>query len=70
MTEVSELAKQYTDLGGKRRSMIDDNKVSTRQWEDEPAEAAAFWDQHIASLPPDRLRELETLLPSINGDGR
>lgn len=70
MTEVSELAKKYTELGGQRRSVIDDSKVSTRLWGDEPEEAAAFWEKHIARLPPDRLRELETLLPSISGDTR
>ena len=70
MTEVSKLAHRYTELGGKRRSVTDDNKVSTRLWADEPPEAAEFWDQHIASPPPDRLSELETLLPSISGEGR
>jgi hypothetical protein len=70
MTEVSELAEKYVELGGKRKSVMDDNKVSTRLWADESAAAAAFWQQRIASLPADKLKELETLLPSISGDSR
>jgi hypothetical protein len=67
-TDAAKLAKQYLSLGGKRRSKLDDNLVSTRQWEDEPGEATAFWEEKIANLPEPRRTEVETQLPSINAD--
>jgi hypothetical protein len=67
-TDAAKLAKQYLSLGGKRRSKLDDNLVSTRQWEDEPVEATEFWDEKIANLPEPRRTEVETHLPSINAD--
>jgi hypothetical protein len=65
-TNAHQLAERYLALGGARRSKLDDNIVSTREWEDEPAEAARFWHERIASLPEDRRTEVETHLPSIN----
>jgi hypothetical protein len=65
-TNAHQLVAQYLALGGTRLSKLDDNIVSTRKWDDEPAEAARFWDEHIARLPEDRRAEVETLLPSMN----
>lgn len=65
-TNSHQLAERYLALGGKRLSKLDDNIVSTRKWDDEPAEASRFWEEHIASLPEDRRIEVETLLPSMN----
>ncbi|AXV18035.1 hypothetical protein CYG48_19875 (plasmid) [Neorhizobium sp. SOG26] len=65
-TESLKLAKEYLSLGGARRAKIDDNIVNTRLWENDPPEAAAFWDKHIQSLPEDKRREVELHLPTIN----
>jgi len=65
-TNTVHLAERYLALGGKRLSKLDDNIVSTRKWDVEPAEASRFWEEHIASLPEDRRAEVETHLPSIN----
>ncbi len=65
-TNAHQLAERYLALGGKRLSKLDDNIVSTRKWEDEPAEASRFWKEHIASLPEDQRTQVETLLPSMN----
>jgi len=65
-TNAHQLAERYLALGGKRLAKIDDNIVSTRTWDDEPAEAMRFWDEQIASLSEERRTEVEPLLPSIN----
>jgi hypothetical protein len=65
-THAAELARTYLELGGTRKASLDDNQVSTRKWDGEPAEAKQFWDEHIATLDTDRRAEVETLLPSIN----
>lgn len=67
-TNSARIAEEYIRLGGKRRLKLDDNIVSTRQWEDEPQEAAAFWEENVASLPDDQRREIEGNLPNINPD--
>jgi hypothetical protein len=67
-TPTKKLAEAYLELGGTRRAKLDDNIVDTRQWEDEPAEATAFWEKEIAPLAPARLREVETHLPTLNSD--
>lgn len=67
-TPTKKLAETYLKLGGMRRAKLDDNIVDTRKWEDEPAEATAFWNKEIASLSPARLREVETHLPTLNSD--
>jgi hypothetical protein len=66
MTESKKLADEYLRLGGRRKAKVDDNIVSTRTWDDEPAEADAYWQQHIAPLDDKRRREVELLLPSMN----
>jgi len=65
VTPASELAREYLRLGGTRKVVTDDNKISTRIWEDEPAEAAGFWRARVDSLGRKRREEVETLLPSI-----
>jgi hypothetical protein len=67
-TETHKLAKEYVRLGGKRQSIMDDNLVDTRKWEDDNPEAEAFWNENIKTLDDDRLREVQTHLPSINSD--
>ena len=39
-THSLELAQEYRRLGGTRLAKMDDNFVSTRKWDDEPAEAS------------------------------
>ena len=65
-TEAARLAEEYVRLGGKRKAKLDDNIVSTRIWDDEPAEAAEFWRDQIENLPEEKRREVETNLPNIN----
>jgi hypothetical protein len=65
---AAELANEYVRLGGKRKAAADDNSMSIRKWDDEPAEATNYWDVNIASLPAAKRREVESYLPSINSD--
>ena len=67
-TNAAQLAADYVKLGGTRRGKLDDNIVSTRKWDDEPREAAAFWDEHIEPMPDERRYEVETNLPTMNSD--
>lgn len=67
-TEAAKLAEEYLNLGGKRRTAADDNKMSIRLWEDEPEEARIYWESNIAELPDERRKEVETHLPSISAD--
>jgi hypothetical protein len=69
-TEASTLVKRYLALGGVRKAVADDNEISTRVWENEPTDAADYWDRNVASLPEAQRREVESLLPSISGDTR
>ncbi|MQV97553.1 hypothetical protein GHK46_09290 [Sinorhizobium medicae] len=65
-TNARKVATEYLRLGGHRRVVIDDNQTSVRNWENEPAEADAFWRRNIETLPPEMQREVELLLPTIN----
>ncbi|WP_026615078.1 MULTISPECIES: hypothetical protein [Ensifer] len=66
LTNARRLASEYLRLGGHRRVVIDDNQTSIRSWEEEPAEAEAFWKQNVETLAPERQREVELFLPTIN----
>lgn len=65
-TETSRLAKQYIRLGGTRLSMIDDNRISVRQWDDEPVAASTFWDENIEGLETEKRNNVILLLPSVS----
>ncbi|WP_377294339.1 hypothetical protein [Rhizobium sp. SG2393] len=65
-TPHQDLAERYLQLGGRRQAIIDDNKVSVRQWDDEPEEADDFWRVHIESLDETSRREVALLLPSVS----
>ncbi len=60
------LAEEYLRLGGRRRAKVDDNIVSTRKWDGEPAMASAFWKENIEPLDDKQRREVELHLPSIS----
>lgn len=59
-------AMEYLRLGGRRLAKVDDNIVSTRFWEDEPAAASAFWDMEVELLDEKAQREVILHLPSIS----
>jgi hypothetical protein len=65
-TSAKALADEYRRLGGRRMAVIDDNLGSSRDWDGDQPEAAKFWREHIAILPADDRRDVETYLPSIN----
>lgn len=65
-TQARRLADEYLRLGGHRRVVIDDNQTSIRNWEPEPAEAEAFWKLYVETLSPERQREVQLFLPTIN----
>lgn len=65
-TQSSKLAEEYIRLGGRRRSKMDDNATSVRQWEDDTPEAEVFWKNHIQTLADGEREQVEKLLPSIN----
>lgn len=65
-TETTRLAQEYMRLGGTRLALIDDNKVSVRQWDDEPEAASAFWRENIECLDSERLRNVVLLLPAVS----
>jgi hypothetical protein len=65
-TTASKLAAEYLRLGGVRKVVADDNLLSTRIWDNEPPEAAAFWDAKINTLAPEERTAVESLLPSIS----
>ncbi|WP_313198117.1 hypothetical protein [Rhizobium sp.] len=44
------LADRFRELGGRRVAVIDDNLGSSRDWDGDPPEAAAFWEEDIAPL--------------------
>ncbi|WP_257950863.1 hypothetical protein [Shinella sp. CPCC 101442] len=58
MTKSADIARKYQRLGGKRIAKIDDNIISTRMWEDEPAEASAFWKKNVAGLTDEEQAEV------------
>ncbi len=63
---AKELADEYRRLGGTRLAAADDNLSSTRRWENEPSEAASFWEQNIRPLGDKERRDVESFLPSVN----
>lgn len=65
-TPSLKLAEEYLRLGGQRRAKVDDNIVSTRKWEDESPEAAAFWRENVEPMDEKRRQEVEVHLPSIS----
>lgn len=67
-THAAELVQRYLDLGGQRKSVVDDNLISTRLWDDEPQAAADFWDREIEPLSGHARDEIKSLLPSVSGD--
>lgn len=66
LTNARRLADEYLRLGGHRRVVIDDNQTSIRNWEPEPAEAETFWKRNVETLSPERQREVQLFLPTIN----
>jgi hypothetical protein len=65
-TNAADIAKEYQRLGGKRMAKMDDNLISTRKWEDEPPEAAAFWKEHVEGLSDKEQAEIVSNLKTIN----
>lgn len=65
-TESLKLAEEYMRLGGRRQAKVDDNIVSTREWDKDAPEAAAFWRDRIETLDDKSRQEVELHLPSIN----
>lgn len=61
-----QIAMEYLRLGGRRLAKVDDNIVSTRSWEVEPAEAAEFWEAQVEPLDEKAQREIILHLPSIS----
>ncbi len=62
-TNTAELAANDITPGGTGLGKLDDNVIETRQWDDEPPQASAFWTDHIEPLPTEKRREVETNLP-------
>jgi hypothetical protein len=65
-TNAAEIAQEYQRLGGKRLAKMDDNLISTRQWEDEPPEASAFWQANVEGLDDKEQAEIVSNLKTIN----
>ncbi|MET0171749.1 MAG: hypothetical protein ABW206_05055 [Agrobacterium vaccinii] len=65
-TSSHQIAMEYMRLGGRRLAKVDDNIVSTRTWEDEPAEATALWQAQVEPLDEKAQREVMLHLPSIS----
>jgi hypothetical protein len=65
-TRSLRIAKEYLRLGGHRRSKIDDNITTVRQWEKDPPEAERFWQEQVQSLSATDRKQVEDFLPSIN----
>jgi len=65
-TPSLKLAKEYLSLGGRRRSKIDDNITTVRQWEEDPPAAERFWKERVETLPKDERKQVEDFLPTIN----
>lgn len=53
-------------MGGRRLAKVDDHIVTTRTGEDEPAEAAEFWQAQVEPLDEKAQREIILHLPSIS----
>ncbi|WP_245292919.1 hypothetical protein [Pararhizobium arenae] len=67
-TPSLKIAEEYLRLGGRRRAKVDDNIVSTRQWDDEPAEASEFWRKHVEPMDDKQRSEVEIHLRSMSDD--
>ena len=65
-TQALELAEEYRRLGGTRLAKMDDNVVSTRKWDDEPAEASRFWHDRVEVLDDRHQAEVVSHLKSMN----
>jgi arginine deiminase len=65
-TSSHKMATEYMRLGGRRLAKVDDNIVTSRTWEDEPKEAAAFWKAQVEPLDEKAQREVILHLPSIS----
>lgn len=65
-TQSLKLAEEYMRLGGRKLAKIDDNIVSTRQWEIDTPEAQAFWREKIEPMDEKDRREVEVHLASIS----
>lgn len=65
-TPSHRLAQEYMRLGGRRQVKIDDNKISLRQWEDDPPEAERFWMEKVETLSEDERRQVADFLPSTS----
>ncbi|MBB5551253.1 hypothetical protein [Rhizobium lentis] len=65
-TPSLKLAKEYLSLGGRRRSKIDDNITTVRQWEEDPPAAERFWQERVETLSKDERKQVEDFLPTIN----
>lgn len=65
-TPSMKIAEEYVKLGGRRRSKMDDNATSVRQWEDDTPEAEEFWKTRIETLSDEERVQVEKFLPSIN----
>jgi hypothetical protein len=65
-THALEIATEYQRLGGRRLAKMDDNIVDTRKWDDEPAEASAFWRENVENLDSESQAEVVSHLNSIN----
>jgi len=64
-TPSLQIATEYLRLGGRRQAKVDDNTVSTRSWEDDPSEADAYWQTHVAPLTEKEQRDIMIHLPSM-----
>jgi hypothetical protein len=65
MTAV-EIAREYERRGGKRLAKMDDNLIGTRLWEDEPAEASAFWNENVEGLSDKEQAEIVSNLKKVH----
>lgn len=61
-----DLATKYIRIGGKRRSVLDDNLVSIREWAEDTAEAKVSQRDKIECLPDLERKDVEKFLPGIN----
>jgi len=67
-TQTSRLAERYLGLGGTRLSMIDDNRISVRQWDDEPEAASTFWKENVECLDAETRKNVILLLPAVSDE--
>lgn len=65
-TSSHKAAMEYLRLGGRRLSKVDDNIVSIRAWDTDPAEAETFWQENVETLDDRKQQEVVVHLPSIS----